>query len=133
MRNALSLRVGGPVTCHGWIMCIAIEYLNVRRVLLLRVYAHWKVTERRNAVKNVTVHGCYHAGIPILIDSTEVAPDVLPDVDALRAALASSLHDSRIAILVSPGRTPLPEPVTPAGAVFSSREDALHWLTAPGE
>ena len=100
---------------------------------MLRVYAHWKVTERRNAVKDVQVHGCYHSGIPVLIDSTQVAPDVLPDVGALRAALATSLQNSRIAILVSPETTPPDEPVPLAGAVFSSREDALHWLTAPRE
>jgi hypothetical protein len=114
-------------------MCIAIEFLNDPRVLMLRVYAHWKVTERRSAVQNVRVHGCYRSGIPVLIDSTQVPPDVLPDVDALRAALASSLRDSRIAILVSPGISPLHEPVTLTGAVFNSRADALHWLTAPGD
>ena len=51
-------------------MCIAIEFLNGPAVLMLRVYAQWKVTERRAAVKNVTVHGCFRSGMPILIDST---------------------------------------------------------------
>ena len=73
---------------------------------MLRVYAQWKGTERRTAVKNVQVHGCYRSGIPVLIDSTQVAPDVLPDVAALRAALASSLRDSRIAIVVTPETWP---------------------------
>jgi hypothetical protein len=114
-------------------MCIAIEFLNGPRVLMVRVYAHWKVTGRRNAVKHVQVHGCYRSGIPVLIDSTQVAHDVLPDVDALRTALASALRLSRIAVLVSPGTPPPHEPVALGGAVFRSRADALHWLTAPGE
>ena len=79
---------------------------------MLRVYAQWKGTERRTAVKNVQVHGCYRSGIPVLIDSTQVAPDVLPDVGALRAALATSLPDSRIAIVVS-DTSPQPEPTAP--------------------
>jgi hypothetical protein len=114
-------------------MSIAIEFLNDRQVLLLRVYAEWKVTERRTAVKNVQVHGCYRSGIPILIDSTQVARDVLPDVGALRAALASSLRDSRIAVVVSSVFTPLHEPVPLHGAVFSSHAEALQWLTAPAD
>ena len=128
-----SQRLDGRVTYQCRIMCIAIEFLNDPRVLMLRVYAHWKGTERRSAVRNVKVHGCYRSGIPVLIDSTQVAPDVLPDVGALRAALATSLQNSRIAILVSADATPLEEPVALAGAVFSSRAAALHWLTAPGE
>ena len=132
-------RVGRPresalaVRCHvsAWTMCIAIEFLNGPRVLMLRVYAQWKVTERRTAVKNVKAHGCYRSGIPILIDTTHVAPDVLPDVGALKATLASSLQDSRIAVVVSPLITPLHEPGTLDGGVFTSLADALHWLTAP--
>lgn len=114
-------------------MCIAIEFLNDPQVLLLRVHAEWKVTERRAAVKNVTVHGCYRSGIPILIDGTQVASDVLPDVGALKDALGSSLRDSRIAVLVSPVISPLREPVPLHGAVFTSRADALQWLTASGD
>jgi len=98
---------------------------------MLRVYAQWRVTERRTAVKNVKAHGCYRSGIPILIDTTHVAPDVLPDVGALKATLASSLQDSRIAVVVSPLMTPLHEPGTLEGGVFTSLADALHWLTAP--
>lgn len=114
-------------------MSIAIEFLNEPQVLMLRVYAQWKGTERRTAVKNVQVHGCYRSGIPILIDGTEVAPDVLPDVGALRAALASSLPDSRIAVVVSAVIPPLHEPSMLDGAVFTSRADALHWLTGHGD
>ena len=114
---------------NAWNMSIAIEFLNGPQVLMLRVYAQWKGTERRTAVKNVRVHGCYRSGIPILIDSTEVAPDVLPDVAALRTALASSLRDSRIAVVVSPVITPLHQSVPLDGAVFTSRADALLWLT----
>ena len=51
-------------------MCIAVEFLNGPQVLMVRVYAHWKASERRTAVKNVKVHGCYRSGIPVLIDST---------------------------------------------------------------
>ncbi len=73
---------------------------------MLRVYAQWKAAERRTAVKHVRAHGCYRPGIPVLIDSTEVAPDGMPDVRRLRAALASSLRASRIAIVVSPAMNP---------------------------
>jgi hypothetical protein len=111
-------------------MCIAIEFLNGPRVLMLRVYAQWSGAGRRAAVKSVKVHGCYRSGIPVLIDSTQVAPDVLPDVGALRAALASCFRESRIAIVVQPVMTPLHEPVTLDGAVFTDRADALRWLTA---
>ena len=55
------------------------------------MYAQWKAAGRRTAVKIVKVHGCYRLGIPILIDSTEVTPNGLPEVRKLRAALASSL------------------------------------------
>ena len=113
------------------IMCIAIEFLNEPAVLMLRVYAEWKVTERRTAVKNVRVHGCYRSGVPILIDSTQVAPDLLPDVGVLRAALASSFPDSRVAILASAVTPPQPEPAALGEEVFTSREDALAWLTEP--
>jgi hypothetical protein len=111
-------------------MCIAIEFLNGPRVLMLRVYAQGTVTCRRAVVESVKVHGCYRAGIPILIDSTEVAPDGLPDVRKLRVALASSLGASRIAIVVSPAPNPPGETCTPEEVVFTSRADALHWLTA---
>jgi hypothetical protein len=121
------------LTYQCWNHVIAIEFLNGPRVLMLRVYAPWMGAGRRAAVNSVKVHGCYRSGIPVLIDSTEVAPDVLPDVGALRAALASSLPDSRIAIVVRPGIAPLPEPVTLDGAVFTCREDALGWLTAPDD
>ena len=112
------------------IMCIAIEFLNGPRVLMLRIYAQWKGAGRRAAVNSVKVHGCYRSGIPVLIDSTEVPPDVLPNVGALRAALTASLRDSRIAIVVEPVITPLHESVAPDRAVFTSRADALRWLTA---
>ena len=112
-------------------MCIAIEFLNGPAVLMLRVYAEWKVTERRTAVKNVRVHGCFRSGMPILIDSTQVAPDLLPDVGVLRAALAASLPDSRVAILVGAVAPPQPEPAALGEPVFTSREDALAWLAEP--
>ena len=108
---------------------IAIEFLNGPRVLMLRVYAQWMGAGRRAAVQSVKGHGCYRSGIPILIDSTEVAPDVLPDVAALRSALASSLRDSRIAMVVRPDIGPLHEPLSLDRAVFTSRADALGWLT----
>jgi hypothetical protein len=111
-------------------MCIAVEFLNGPRVLMLRVYAQWKAAERRTAVKNVKVHGCYRSGIPVLIDSTEVAPDGLPDVRKLRAALASSLRASRIAIIVSPVMNHPGETFPMDGVVFTSRAAALRWLTA---
>jgi hypothetical protein len=111
-------------------MCIAIEFLNGPAVLMLRVYAQWKGTERRTAVKNVRVHGCYRSGIPILIDSTQVAPDLLPDIGALTAALATSLPESRIAVVVS-DTSPQHEPTALGAAVFTSSEDALAWLTEP--
>jgi hypothetical protein len=112
-------------------MCIAIEFLNAPSVLMLRVYAEWKVTERRTAVKNVRVHGCYRSGMPILIDSTQVAPDLLPDVSALRATLASSLRDSRVAVLVTAVTPPQTEPAVLGEAVFTSLKEALAWLTEP--
>ena len=111
-------------------MSIAIEFLNGPAVLMLRVYAQWKGTERRTAVKNVRVHGCYRPGIPILIDSTQVAPDLLPDVGSLTSALATSLPESRIAVIVS-DTPPQHEPTALGTAVFTSREDALAWLTEP--
>jgi len=114
-------------------MCIAIEFLNGPEVLMLRVYAEWKATARRTAVKNVRAHGCYRSGIPILIDSTQVAPDLLPDVGALRAALASSLRDSHVAILVSAVPPPEPDPAALGEAIFTSRADALAWLTEPAQ
>jgi hypothetical protein len=114
-------------------MCIAIEFLNGPSVLMLRVYAEWKVTERRTAVKNVRVHGCYRAGMPILIDSTQVDPDLLPDVGALRAALASSLRDSRVAVLVTAVTPPPAEPAALGEAVFTSLKEALAWLTEPAQ
>lgn len=117
------------MTCQ-WLMCISVEFLNGPRVLMLRVYAQWKAAERRTAVNNVKAHGCYRGGIPILIDSTEVASDGLSDVGKLRAALASSFRASRIAIVVSPVLNPPGETFTPDGVVFTSRADALHWLTA---
>ena len=97
---------------------------------MLRVYAQGKITGRRTAVKSVKVHGCYRSGTPILIDSTEVAPDGLPDVRKLRVALASCLGASRIAIVVSNVMNPPAETLAPDGVVFTSRADALRWLTA---
>ena len=122
------------VRCHvsAWTMCIAIEFLNGPRVLMLRVYAQWKVTERRTAVKNVKAHGCYRSGIPILIDTTHVAPDVLPDVGALKADAGvvaarlthsrrrESAHDSASRARHAGRR-----------GLHLSLADALHWLTAP--
>ena len=84
-------------------------------------------------MKNVKAHGCYRPGIPVLIDSTEVAPDGMPDVRRLRAALASSLRASRIAIVMSPVMNPPGETLTLDGVVFTSRAEALRWLTAHDE
>jgi hypothetical protein len=111
-------------------MCIAIEFLNGPRVLLLKVYAQDRVTGRLATVQRVKVHGCYRSGIPVLIDGTEVSPNVLPDVWSLKAALASSLRESRVAIVVRPVKTPLDETLILDGAVFTSDADALRWLTA---
>ena len=128
-----SQRLADRRRVSAWTMSIAIEFLNGPRVLVLRVYAQWKVTERRSAVKNVQAHGCYRSGIPILIDRYQVAADALPDVGALRTALASSLRDSRIAVVVSAATTPPHQPGPLDGAVFTSHADALHWLTAHGD
>lgn len=97
---------------------------------MLRVYDEWRATGRRTAVKNVSAHGCYCPGIPLLIDGTDVTRDGLHDLRALRTALASSLRRSRIAIVVSPSVSAPDETFTLDGAVFTSREDALRWLTA---
>lgn len=98
---------------------------------MLRVYAEWKAADRRTAVDNIKAHGCYRPGIPLLIDSTEVAPDVLSDVRVLRAAMASALPESRIAIVVNPAAGLPDEALTQAAPVFTARADALRWLTAP--
>ena len=56
---------------------------------------------------------------------------LLPDVGALRAALASSLRDSRVAVLVTAVTPPQTEPAVLGEAVFTSLKEALAWLTEP--
>ena len=109
-------------------MCIAIEFLNGPAVLMLRVYAQWKGTERRTAVKNVPGAWLLSFGHANPDRQYQVAPDLLPDVGALTAALATSFPESRIAVVVS-DTSPQPEPTALGTAVFTSREDALAWLT----
>jgi hypothetical protein len=111
-------------------MSIAVEFLPGPGILMVRVYAQWRAAERLVAVKSVEAHGCYRPGIPVLVDGTHVARDGLSDVRALGAALASSLEGSRIAIVVSPRVSTATETYTTGAAVFTSREDALGWLTA---
>jgi hypothetical protein len=110
-------------------MCFALEFLSIPRVLMLKLYAHLKPPERRTVIDNVRVHGCYRPGVPLLVDSTDnEAPSVLTDVRVLRAALASALPDSPIAILVKPASGPSDEALTEGGPFFTSRADALRWL-----
>ena len=74
------------------------------------------------------MHGCYHPGVPLLVDTTDnESPDYLTDARALRAALASALPGSAIAILV-PESGPSDQALTEGGPVFLSRADALRWL-----
>jgi hypothetical protein len=99
---------------------------------MLRLYAQLKPAERRTAVENVRVHGCYRPGVPLLLDSTDTeSPDLVTDVRALRAALASALPGSPIAIVVKPASCPPDEALTQGGPVFTARADALRWLAAP--
>jgi hypothetical protein len=110
-------------------MSLALEFLSGPQVLMLKLYAQLKPAERRAGVENVRVHGCYRSGVPLLVDSTDnESPDLLTDVRALRAALASALPDSPIAILVKPASGPSDESLTEGGPVFTSRADALRWL-----
>ena len=96
---------------------------------MLKLYAHLKPAERRTVIDNVRGHGCYRPGVPLLVDSTDnESPNVLTDVRALRAALASALPDSPIAILVKPASGPSDEALTEGGPFFTSRADALRWL-----
>ena len=57
----------------------------------------------------------------------------MPDVRRLRAALASSLGASRIAIVVSPAMNPPGETLMLDGVAFTSRAEAIRWLTAHDE
>ena len=111
-----------------WTMCLALEFLTGSRVLLLKLYAQLTPAERRTGVENVRMHGCYHPGVPLLVDTTDnESPDYLTDARALRAALASALPGSAIAILVSENG-PSDQALTEGGPVFLSRADALRWL-----
>jgi hypothetical protein len=113
-------------------MCLAVEFLSGPQVLMLKLYAKLKPAERRTGVENVKVHGCYRRGVPLLLDSTEIeSPDLMTDVRALRAALASALPESPIAIVVKPASCrPGDEAWTEGGPVFTARADALRWLAA---
>jgi hypothetical protein len=113
-------------------MCFAVEFLSGPRVLMLRVYGPLKPTERRAAVQSVKAHGCYRHRVPLLLDSTETeSPNVMIEVCALRASLASALPDSPIAIVVPPASRPPDEALLRDGPVFTARADALDWLTGP--
>ena len=111
------------------IMCLALEFLSGSRILLLKLYAQLRPAERRAGVENVRVHGCYHQGVPLLVDTTDnESPDCLTDARALRAALASALPGSPIAILVKPASGTSEQALTERSPVFVSRADALRWL-----
>ena len=113
-------------------MCFAIEFLNGPRVLVLRLYVPLKPSERRAAVQSVKVHGCYRHRVPLLLDGTETeSPNLMIEVSALRASLASALPDSPIAIIVPPASRPPDESLRRDGPVFTARADALDWLTGP--
>jgi hypothetical protein len=113
-------------------MCFAVEFLSGPRVLMLRVYGPLKPAERRAAVQSVKVHGCYRPRVPLLLDSTETeSPNLMIEVCALRASLASALPDSPIAIVVPPASRPPDESLRRDGPVFTARADALDWLTGP--
>jgi len=110
-------------------MCLALEFLSIPRVLMLKLYAALKPAERRTVIDNVRVHGCYRPGVPLLVDSTDnESSNVLTEVRALRAALASALPDSPIAILVKPASGPSDDALTEDAPFFTSRADALRWL-----
>jgi hypothetical protein len=115
-------------------MSLAVEFLSGPQVLMLRVYAQLRPAERRTAVENIRMHGCYHPGVPLLLDCTETkSPDLMADVRALKAALASALPDSPIAIVVKPASSPPDEALTQGGPVFTARADALRWLAVSGD
>lgn len=114
------------------LMCFAVEFLSGPRVLMLRVYGPLKPAERRAVVQSVKVHGCYRPRVPLLLDSTETdSPDLMIEVCALRAMLASALPNSPIAIVVPSASRPPDEALRQDGPVFIARADALHWLTGP--
>ena|SRR6476659_2010852 len=110
-------------------MSRAVEFLSGPQVLLLRVYAQLKPAERRAAVDNVKMHGCYHQGVPLLINSSESgSPEGTTNMDALRDALSSALLDSPIAVVVRVASSLPDKPLTRDGPVFAARADALRWL-----
>ena len=109
-------------------MSFALEFLSGPRVLLLKLYAQLRPADLRAGVENVRVHGCYQPGVPLLLDTTDnESLDCLTDARALRAALASALPGSAVAILV-PESAPSDQALTEGGPVFISRADALRWL-----
>jgi hypothetical protein len=113
-------------------MSLAVEFLSGPRVLMLRVYAPLMAARRKSAVDNIKGHGCYRAGIPLLLDGTESESPDLSWLEALRATLTSAFPESPIAVVIKPGASPPAEAPAEEG-VFTSRTEALHFLTAAGQ
>jgi hypothetical protein len=112
-------------------MSLAVEFLSGPRALMLRVYAPLMAARRKSAVDDIKGHGCYRAGIPLLIDGTESESPDLNWLGTLRATLTSAFPESPIAVVIKPGASPAGDALAEDG-VFTSRPEALQFLTAAG-
>jgi hypothetical protein len=110
-------------------MPLAVEYLIGARVLLLKIYGSLSANDVRDATDKVELHGCYFAGVPILVEVTDSPAIRLEgEVARLRATLRQRLPRSRVAFAWNPpdaGVLPWPDDEAPA---FRTRAEALHWL-----
>jgi len=108
----------------------ALEFLSGPRVLVLRLYDQPVRTEITGAIHNVTRHGCYRPGVPLLLDVTQIESlELAGDLYLLRVALTSAMPDSPLAVVVPVAGVSDEAPWD--RTVFTSRSDALNWLAPP--
>jgi hypothetical protein len=117
-------------------MPLAIEYMNRARVLVVKVYGQIAIPELRDAPEKIAVHGCYFAGVPLLIELGEwPSARLAADLQKLKTSLLENFPRSRVAVALDAS---VPRPSEPSSdsefSAFGSRSEALAWLTAePGQ
>jgi hypothetical protein len=115
-------------------MPLAIEYVIRSRVLVLKVYGQIAISELREVPEKIAVHGCYFAGVPLLIEVAEWPSARLAlDLQKLRTSIEDNFPQSRIALAWDATVTrPSEHSIDVDLKAFRSRAEALAWLK-PGE
>jgi hypothetical protein len=120
-------------------MPFTVRYLPAEDVLLVRGFGGGDVHEGHRVVMAIQAHQDYRPGISVLLDIRELA--YVPsagDARKLASLYATTLPDSRVAVLAPPGIAftgainveRVAEALGARMVAFITQSEAMRWLTA---